>query len=114
MTRRHIAVFMCWAYLTACTQRLSEAAPAINEIGNFTTSGNVSAALYSSQYNLLFLRDSTTDVRVLNGTTGAQLSLRTPSATGSFTDFAFSPSGRYLYVADYGGTNIGYDTPLNP
>ena len=114
MIRRFTALLISWTYLAACIPQACEAGPVVNEVGNFTESGNIGSALYSSQYNLLFLRDSTTDVRVLNGTTGAQLSLRAPSATGSFTDFAFSPSGRYLFVADYGGTNIGYDTPLNP
>ncbi|QDT71698.1 beta strand repeat-containing protein [Lacipirellula limnantheis] len=90
------------------------ALPTLNEVQNVTTSGNVSSALYSNQYDMLFLRDSASGVRVLNASTGAQLSMRTPTPTGSFTDFAFSPSGQYLYVADYGGTIVGYGTPAHP
>ena len=101
--------------LTVCLlSQVCEAGVTLNEVQSFTTTGNISSAIYSSQYNLLFLRDSTTDIRVLNATSGAQMSLRNPSATGAFTDFTLSPSGRYLYVADYGGTNIGYDTPRYP
>src|SRR4051812_29437725 len=111
---RQIALLLSLSCLTACVQRVCSAAATLNEIQSVSASGNISQALYSSQYNLIFVRDSTSDVRVLNGTTGAQLSLRTPSATGAFTDFALSPGGRYLYVADYGGTNIGYGTPSNP
>jgi autotransporter-associated beta strand protein len=114
MLRQFLAAFSSWACLTTILCQVCDASPTLNEIQSLNTSGNVTAALYSSQYNLLFLRDSTADVRVLNATTGAQLSLRTPSATGAFTDFAISPSGQYLYVADYGGTNIGYGTPSNP
>src|SRR3954447_6440837 len=114
MTRKPLILLVQWTCLVACLHGVCEATATLNEVQNITTTGNVSAALYSSQYNLLFLRDSTTDVRVLNAATGAQVSLRAPSATGAFTDFAFSPSGRYLYVADYGGTNIGYGTPSNP
>ena len=101
-------------FLTAAVHQVCKATATLNEVQNFTTTGNVASAIYSSQYNLLLLRDSGTDIRVLNASTGTQLSIRTPSATGSFTDFALSPSGRYLYAADYGGTNIGYDTPLYP
>src|SRR3954447_25092292 len=114
MTRKPLILLVQWTCLVACLHGVCEAGPTLNEIQNLNTTGNVIAALYSSQYNLLFLRDSTADIRVLNATTGAQLGLRTPSATGAFTDFAMSPSGRYLYVADYGGTNIGYGTPSNP
>ena len=49
------------------------------------------------------VRDSGTDIRVINAATGAQLSVQMPSATGTFTDFMLSPSGRYLFAADYGG-----------
>jgi autotransporter-associated beta strand protein len=114
MNRRSAVKLLSTVCLSSFIQQASEAGPTLSEVQSFTTSGNVSAAIYSSQYNLLLLRDSTTDIRVLNAATGAQLSLRAPSATGAFTDFGLSPSGRYLYVADYGGTNIGYNSPANP
>lgn len=34
-------------------------------------------------------------------------------ANGQFTDMALSPSGRYVFGADYGGENIGYGSPSN-
>jgi hypothetical protein len=110
MALRFTAVFL----LLVCINQVCKAVQTLNEVQSFSTAANIADVLYSSQYNLLLLRDSTSDVRVLNATTGAQLSLRNSSATGTFTDFALSPSGRYLYVAEYGGTNIGYNTPINP
>ena len=35
----------------------------------------------------------------------------TQLANSSFTDMSLSPSGRYVFAADYGGENIGYGTP---
>src|SRR6266404_4639639 len=100
MTRRLATLFLQWTCITACVNQVCKAGQTLNEVQSISTAGNITAALYSSQYNLLLLRDSITDVRVLNATTGAQVSLRAPSATGSFTDFTLSPSGRYLYAAD--------------
>ena len=67
---------------------------------------------FSNQYDLIFVRDGTQDIRVFNVATKSEISIE--DARYAFTDFALSPSGRYLYAADYGGTNIGYGTPSNP
>jgi hypothetical protein len=48
MPRRFTALILSWASLTVCIQQVGQAAPAVNEVGNFTASGNITAALYSS------------------------------------------------------------------
>ena len=77
-----------------------------------TGSNTISQLAFSNQYDLMFVRDGTHDIRVFNAATKSQISIQDPNY--AFTDFSLSPSGRYLYAADYGGTNIGYGTPLNP
>lgn len=112
--RRPTALLLSWVWMTAYMQPVCKAVPILsNEVHNFSLSGNYGSMLYSSQYNRLFLRDAS-GVLVVNASTGAQMSLRSPSSTGTFTDFALSPSGQYLYAADYGGTNVGFNTPANP
>lgn len=87
----------------------------LTETQSFTVSGGVTQAVYSDQYNLMFLRDGGADLRVVDLNTDTQISLHAPgSATSSFSDLKLSPSGRYLYAADYGGTVIGYGTPSYP
>ena len=75
-------------------------------------SNTISQMAFSNQYDLIFVRDGTQDIRVFNVATKSEISIE--DARYAFTDFALSPSGRYLYAADYGGTNIGYGTPSNP
>ncbi len=70
---------------------------------------NVSQIEYSAAYDLAFVRVGTSSIHVIDGHTGADLGVQ--NATNQFTDFSVSPDGRYLYVADYGGTNSGYGTP---
>ena len=70
---------------------------------------NVSQIEYSAAYNLAFVRTGTSSIHVIDGRTGTDLGVQ--NATSQFTDFSVSPDGRYLYVADYGGTNDGYGTP---
>lgn len=87
--------------------------PGFTQLSSFNVGYSVSQIEYSPSSNLLFLREGTTRIHVLNATTGAELSTRTTAAPGlnTLTDFDLTPDGRYLYVADYGGTNIGYGTP---
>ncbi len=72
-------------------------------------SSAVSQMAFSNQYDLMFVRDGTQDIRVFNVATKSQISILDPNT--AFTDITISPSGAYLYAADYGGTNIGYGTP---
>ncbi len=68
---------------------------------------------YSAAYNLLFVKQGTSTIHVLDASSGADLG--THAAINQFTDFDVkAQDGRYLYVADYGGTNIGYGTPSTP
>ncbi len=76
---------------------------------NFALGYGVSQIEYSAAYNLVFVREGTSGIHVIDGRTGADLG--THKAVSGFTDFSVSPDGRYLYVADYGGTNVGYGTP---
>jgi autotransporter-associated beta strand protein len=108
--RRPAVLVFCgvcsWICMTVCFERVCKAVPTLsNEVQSLSVSGNVADVLYSNQYNLLFLRDSS-GVRVLNASTGAQVSTRAPSATSSFTDFTLAPSGQYLFVAEYGGNSV--------
>ncbi len=86
--------------------------PGLAERHDFALGYGVSQIEYSAAYNLVFVRQGSSTIHVLDGRTGAELG--THSAINSFTDFSVSPDGRYLYVADYGGTNIGYGTPSTP
>lgn len=76
----------------------------------FGAPGTVQQLIYAPEYGKLVMRASTV-VRVLDLQTGT-LTAYTP--TGQFTDMSRAPEGRYVYVADYGGENIGYSSPLNP
>ena len=69
-----------------------------------------SQMIYAPTHNKLVLR-SPGDVRSIDLTTGQST---TYLANANFVDMAISPSGRYVFVADYGGENIGYSTPAAP
>lgn len=72
--------------------------------------GNAEQMIYSSDYRVLVLRNAGSAIRVLDLETGA---VATHLATYNFRDMSLSPDGRYVFVADYGGENIGYGTPAN-
>src|SRR5436305_1678538 len=85
--------------LSALAAKATTAAT-LSETQSFTVTGGVTQAVFSDQYNLLFLRDGGSDVRVIDLATQTQIGVRNPnSATSSFTVFKLSPSGRYLYAA---------------
>ena len=48
MARRLTAWVLVWTFLTAGLQQVADAATTVNEVGSFTTSGNITSALYSS------------------------------------------------------------------
>ncbi len=66
---------------------------------------------YSPQFDMLFAR-TTSSIRIYDAATGVEVG--TKFATNTFTDMDLTADGRYLFAADYGGTNIGYGTPSNP
>lgn len=69
--------------------------------------------IYSPTYGRLIVRNTGSAVAVIDLATN-QSTLRLANAT--FTDMAISPSGRYVFVADYGGAGYDYSAqiPLNP
>jgi VCBS repeat-containing protein len=84
----------------------------LQEVGTVNVSASVSQIQYSPRYEMLFLRESGNRIRVIDARTGLQIGERLPTET--FTDMDLSPDGEYLFVPDYGGTNIGYGSPLRP
>jgi hypothetical protein len=82
------------------------------EIDSFAAPGNAVQMEYSPQYELLFLRNTGSAIHVVDPTTKAAIDLHL--ATEKFTDLDLTPDGRYLYAADYGGTQIGYGNPSRP
>lgn len=81
-------------------------------VESFAAPGNAVQMEYAPDYGLLFLRNSGSAVHVVDVATQSQIDLRMAGRT--FTDFDLTPDQRYLYVADYGGTRIGYGNPSNP
>lgn len=84
----------------------------VGPIRSFKAPGNVAQVLFSPRHRRLFLRNSGSNVRVLDSETGAALGTR--PATDQFTDMALSPDESTLFVADFGGEATGYGTPVRP
>lgn len=89
---------------------LAQSCRTVNQIGSLTPPTNVRQMFYSQTYGRLILKNLGSAVAVLN-TSNGQAATRSPDT--SFVDMALSPSGRYVFAADYGGENIGYGTPAN-
>lgn len=88
------------AYAQTCT--------VVNSITTLTPPTNVKQMIYSPTYGRLIVRNSGSAIALIDlGTT--QSTNRVAVAT--FTDMVVSPSGRYVFGADYGGENYG-GTPL--
>jgi hypothetical protein len=90
-------------------QPTSATSNALQLVAQEVTNANAVQMAYSPSYNLLFLRNSGSAVYVVNALTGAIVS--TELANSRFSDMSLTADGKYLYVADYGGTNIGYASP---
>ncbi|HVN39509.1 MAG TPA: Ig-like domain-containing protein [Myxococcota bacterium] len=103
---------VCSVFLASAPTAASAADPVhYVEFGSIGSPGSATQLIYSSPYQVLVLRSGGSAVRMLslpNGTT------QTFYSTSLFTDMSLSPSGRYVYVADYGYENIGYGTPRTP
>jgi hypothetical protein len=103
-----------WTRLFACLAVVAAApASAIQfvEAGSFAAPGGVTQLAYAPAYNLLAIRNGGSGVTTLNVVSGST-ALRL--ANVSFTDLTIAPDGRHIFVADYGGENIGYGTPAAP
>jgi hypothetical protein len=74
--------------------------------------GSAEKMVYSAKWGLLFMLNSGSAVRTVDLKTGTQFNLRL--ATNEFTDIDLSPSGDFLFAADFGREEIGYGTPVRP
>ncbi len=82
----------------------------LNDVEDIIAPTNATALIYSPEHNSLVLMNSgsaiiTIDLGTLNTTTHF--------SNWNFTDMSISPTGNYVFAADYGGENIGYGTPAN-
>ena len=105
------ARFGCLAVLAAgALAAPGTAALTYYDVEHFPIQPGVTKMVYSSATDALVYKDS--------GSAVVAVDLPTRQATlwlsnFTFTDLALSPSERYVFVADYGGENFGYSTPLN-
>lgn len=88
----------------------SAAAALYQDINSFPVPTAARALVYSPVANALILRNTASEIVAIDLAT---LTMTTRLANTQFTDMAISPSGRYIFAADYGGENIGYGTPLS-
>lgn len=79
---------------------------------SFKSPGSAHKMVYSSKYNLLFLMNAGSAIKVVDLTT--RVAIQTRLATAEFSDIDLSPSGNYLFASDYGGEVTGYSEPANP
>ena len=86
--------------------------PGLQETQSIPINYTASQIEYSQPYNLLFVREGSTKIHVIDTKTGNEISVQSPRA--QFVDLDLTADGKYLYVSDYGGTNIGYGTPSSP
>ncbi len=84
-------------------------ATTLHDIKSFTAPTNAIQMAFSSQYNSLIIKNSGSAIKVVNIATDKVSS--TSLANSLFTGISITPSGRYVYAADYGGENIGYGSP---
>lgn len=110
-SRRLAALWI--AAIAAGTAVAARAAAPVSyvEIGSIGSPGSASQLIYASAYDKLILRNGGSAVIVLDLADG---STETFYSHTLFTDMSLSPSGRYVFVADYGNENIGYGTPQTP
>jgi len=79
------------------------------DIDHFVVPTNATMLIYSSTARALVLKNTASAIVAID------IGSRQPTtrlANSRFTDMSLSPSGRYVFGADYGGENIGYGTPL--
>lgn len=83
-------------------------AATFQDVGSFSVPTNARELIFSPAANALVLKNTASEIVAIDlGTQGLTFRL----AINQFTDMSMSPSGRYVFAADYGGENIGYGTP---
>jgi hypothetical protein len=80
------------------------------DVESFPVPTNATILLYSPSANALALKNTASAIVIVDL---ASKATTTRLANNKFTDMALSPSGRYVFGADYGGENIGYGTPAS-
>ena len=75
--------------------------PALKEAQSIAINYTASQIEYSEPYSLLFVREGTTRVHVIDTTTGQQVGFQV--ARTNFIDLDLTPDGRYLFISDYQG-----------
>jgi hypothetical protein len=88
----------------------SVGAAQLSELEGIVAPTNVTELIYSPGHNSLVLKNSASAIMTID--LGTQSST-THLSNWHFTDMSMSPSGNYVFAADYGGENIGYGTPEN-
>ena len=78
--------------------------------GSVPAPTNAAALIYSPGYNRLVIKNAQSTIASIDPLTGQS---STHFSNTNFTDVTISPSGRYVFAADYGGENIGYGTPAS-
>ncbi|MCE5266460.1 MAG: PEP-CTERM sorting domain-containing protein [Planctomycetaceae bacterium] len=107
-------IMVLTAFATFCLSNVTiargAAMPVLEE--SFSAPGAASQLCYSQQYDLLFLRNSGSAIRVVDTKTHQEIDVHL--ANQQFKDMDLTPDGRYLYAADWGGVAMGYGTLTNP
>ena len=82
---------------------------AVCDVEDLTPPTGVSQLIYSSQHGMLILKNAASAIATIDLSSGATtLHL----ANAFFSDMTISPSGRYVFAADYGGETNGGGHPL--
>ncbi len=67
---------------------------------------------FSGTYHLIFSIESHTQLSIYD--VRSRMLIESHKPVNAFTDLDITPDGRYLFVADYGGSEMGSDKPYSP
>jgi hypothetical protein len=101
------------AWICAAGAFVAQGATALTytEVDSLVVPTNATMMMYSPSMEVLVLKNQASAVYAID--TETQQLLTTRFAVFRFSDMSLAPSGRYVFVADYGGENIGYGTPAH-
>ena len=102
---------LCLFALLACAGSATAATGEYADVQDIPFAGSVSELASAPETHKLAIRSGGTLITVIDLNT---LKKTTHQSNYQFTNMSLSPSGKTLFVADYGGENIGYGTPLHP
>jgi hypothetical protein len=84
----------------------------LSQIESVGVNFSASQIEYSPDHDLLFLREGSTAIHIIEGATGQHIATQYP--TEQFTDMDLTSDNKYFFAADYGGERMGYGNPINP